>query len=208
MIKKWLLMAISAVLIWLEVGINQQAYATVDFDSIPLSELRFSYDEFNVHQWGMVMDDDKIALVLNMNPKGTGQGYGFQGSGYHFQLANQDVYMDMAPGNSAPTKLGESASVTFNLYNANTNSTNQVTGKIVVRDGPNNNTTQILMIEIPIADMVSNPALVGDIKLTNANLGDQSVVVSGASTAPMVAAALGGVIVLVLGILIFQSHRR
>ena len=55
--------------------------------------------------------------------------------------------------------------------------------------------------------MVSNPALVGDIKLTNANLGDQSVVVSGASTA-MVAAALGGVIVLVLGILIFQSHRR
>ncbi|TVV37966.1 hypothetical protein FO437_04360 [Weissella cibaria] len=123
-------------------------------------------------------------------------------------MANQDVYMDMAPGNSAPTKLGESASVTFNLYNANTNSTNQVTGKIVVRDAPNNNTTQILMIEIPIADMVSNPALVGDIKLTNANLGDQSVVVSGASTAPMVAAALGGVIVLVLGILIFQSHRR
>ena len=55
---------------------------------------------------------------------------------------------------------------------------------------------------------MSNPALVGDIKLTNANLGDQSVVVSGASTAPMVAAALGGVIVLVLGILIFQSHRR
>ena len=43
MIKKWLLMAISAVLIWLGVGINQQAYATVDFDSIPLSELRFSY---------------------------------------------------------------------------------------------------------------------------------------------------------------------
>lgn len=83
-----------------------------------------------------------------------------------------------------------------------------MTGKIVVRDAPNNNTTQILMIEIPIADMVSNPALVGDIKLTNANLGDQSVVVSGASTAPMVAAALGGVIVLVLGILIFQSHRR
>lgn len=74
MIKKWLLMAISAVLIWLGVGINQQAYATVDFDSIPLSELRFSYDEFNVHQWGMVMDDDKIALVLNMNPKVPGKG--------------------------------------------------------------------------------------------------------------------------------------
>lgn len=73
MIKKWLLMAISAVLIWLGVGINQSAYASVDFDSIPLSELRFSYDGFNVHQWGMVMDGDKIALVLNMNPKGTGR---------------------------------------------------------------------------------------------------------------------------------------
>ncbi|WP_134644660.1 Firmicu-CTERM sorting domain-containing protein [Weissella cibaria] len=208
MIKKWLLMVISAVLIGLGVGINQPAYATVDFDSIPLSELRFPYDGFNVHQWGMVMDDDKIALVLNMNPKGTGQGYGFQGSGYQFKLADQVVYMDMASGNSAPTKLGESASVTFNLYNATTGLNHQVTGKIVVRDAPNNNTTQILMIEIPIADMVSNPALVGDIELTNGNLGSQSVVVSGASTEPIVAATLGGVIVLVLGILIFQSHRR
>ena len=56
--------------------------------------------------------------------------------------------------------------------------------------------------------MVADPSLVKDINITNPNLGDQSLIVSGASTVPLVSAGIGAVIAIGLSVTLYRNRRR
>lgn len=204
--KKFMTKLILTTILVLGLGSEHTAYAAIDFDSIPLSPI--SYGEYNYHEWGAVMDGDNIALVVDMNANGKNPGYDFQGYGYIFKLADQQVSVDINDASQVPHELGASADVTFKVSNYGTNTTNYVTGKIYVREAPLDTTTQVLNLEIPISSMVADPSLVTDINITNPNLGDQSLIVSGASTVPLVSAGIGAVIAIGLSVTLYRNRRR
>lgn len=169
-----------------------------DWNAIPKTDISFSYDPYNIKQMALLVNDQELDLYINMSPY-RGNGYStLQPAGYQLWIGSRHYFLDfksvegqyfdsnnLTPGSSKPFKVY--------IYedNGRVSKLSATSLGYVTREKTELSHNDIAEVKLPLSDFEVDNLVDQKITIRNYNLGDQELVVTGASTSPYLLGALG-----------------
>jgi len=169
-----------------------------DWNDVPKTDISFSYDTYNIKQMALLADDKDLDLYINMSPY-RGNGYStLQPSGYQLWIGERHYFLDFKSVDGQyfdSNNLAPGSSKEFKVYiyeeNGRVNKLSATSKGYVTREKTDLSHNDIAEVKLPLRDFEVDSLVDQKITLKNYNLGDQELVVTGASTSPYLLAALG-----------------
>ncbi|MFC6206289.1 Firmicu-CTERM sorting domain-containing protein [Levilactobacillus tongjiangensis] len=166
-----------------------------DWQDKPMTTIKEPWDDYNIKKGSMLADANNLYLYINMSPK-KGNGYN-EMQGYGYVLTAGSKTYDLQFNNVTGTATDKSKTGSVNIWNRTDGVNDPTTGAQVMvhRFKTGQNFNDVMEAKVPIADL----KLAGGsqtFKMTNSNLGSQTLTVTGGSTGPVVLAGVGFAIAL------------
>ncbi|MFT8949789.1 MAG: Firmicu-CTERM sorting domain-containing protein, partial [Liquorilactobacillus hordei] len=180
-----------------------------DWKDITKTDIYFNYDLYNIKEGAMVSDGTYLYIYIRMDYTVTNDAYNhLQASGYVLTVGGTKYDLTIVnPGTGTPVtnnlkNVGDTQKVGIDLWNgAKQKNTipSDVEGMAAKVYGDKNAPTDAVELKIPLSDLTTSSQSGQIITLKNANLGDQTLTISGGSTGPIILAVIGLIIAVVGG---------
>ena len=169
-----------------------------DWSGLPMTELSFSYENGqNIKHASLVTDEANLYFYLNMAPEGHNY-HNLQPSGHKLTIGNKVFWMTF--NNTFPSEdlsvIGQTKDVQVNFW-AEDNSVNvTIPGKLtrVKTDFSDTSYSDEVEVAISFEQLKVEATSSQTITYSNANLGEQTITVTGGSTGPWILAGIAVVI--------------
>jgi len=180
-----------------------------DWEGKPKTDIYFSYNNGNVTKQGSFLSDGKyLYIYIDMDPYKKGHNYRFQGSGWYLSVGDSRYSLRfILENNKSNVALGTIAKIS-GVATWPENDPQQIfvqqwtipdiIGYVKADSIPNSGKIRDRAeIRIPLAGIFNNPDIVKEMTISNNNLGEQKITVTGGST--------GGVVIVVSGFMIASA---
>lgn len=171
-----------------------------DWDSISKTDISESNDNYNIKQGAMVSDGKYLYIYIRMDYTASGAYNSLQTNGYDLTISGVKYYFtvvnpDGSSFNNTLKNVGDTEKIGIGLGKYSDTSFYSVPKNIDAMAGKlantNGGSTDAMEIKIPLSDISSSDQQGQIITLKNSNLGNQTMTVSGGSTAPILLAGSG-----------------
>lgn len=171
-----------------------------DWDDISKTDIAESNDNYNIKQGAMVSDGKYLYIYIRMDYTASGAYNSLQTNGYDLTISGVKYYFtvvnpDGSSFNNTLKNVGDTEKIGIGLGKYSDTSFYSVPKNIEAiaakLANTNGGSTDAMEIKIPLSDISSSDQQGQIITLKNSNLGDQTMTVSGGSTAPILLAGSG-----------------
>lgn len=175
-----------------------------DWKDKPITDIKSGNDDYNIKHESLLADQDNIYFYLDMSPE---HGYGYatlQPAGY--ELTVGDKKFSLTVMNSFNLQVNQPRKVDLWIYeHDNIDYVNKQSTKaevylnripIKVDEGVGQGYTEEMEFKLPLSELGITGTTSQDITMTNRNLGNQTLHVTGGSTGPVLLAISGFAIAL------------